>query len=383
MILVISWAMMLNIAKLIRDRMIMQNKADNIALSLATQKARVYNFLGGTNYLMGMILSLGMNPRLQQLPSYSTNVIGGLPATMISMAENPLSDVKHRTAGNTQSNGVEKIKAAVKGIQAAQTAAMYAYGVYYASVMEDNISSDYNIVVLPLPSAENLENPEQYFGLKKNSKGIQYYKTINLVCVDLGVHLHLHTLGKKKFGNKEKYSWLVEGEDMHEQKIAVIMRKKSTRTNNPLFMNLLDIKYPEVIVFSAAAAYNTRGTMFPAREDTFTGATLLTASAAELSAEWQLALFALVAKNAVSFGPYGVAAAIIAIGGAGINYEINQISNSKDIRGIFPTFIPFLFQVTNKNNPISAYEEVVKEDKNGRRGGWAAHLVPFKTTENN
>jgi hypothetical protein len=244
--------------------------------------------------------------------------------------------------------------------------------------MEDNFSSDYNIVVLPLPSTENLKNPETYFGLKKNSKGIQYYKTINLECIDLGIQLHLHTLAREKLGDKEKYSWLVEGEDMHEQKIVVAMRKKPNAKNNPLFMQFLDIKYPEVIVFSASAAYNTRGTMFPTKEDTFTGATLLTAGAAEASAAWQLALFALVAKNAVSFGPYGVAAALIAIGGAGINYEINQLANSRNIRGIIPTFNPLLFQVINKDNPISAYADVV-EEKNGRRGGWAAHLVPYRT----
>lgn len=45
--------------------MTMQNEADNIALSLATYKARVLNFLGNTNYLMGIILSLGMNPSLE------------------------------------------------------------------------------------------------------------------------------------------------------------------------------------------------------------------------------------------------------------------------------------------------------------------------------
>ncbi|MDR3253709.1 MAG: hypothetical protein LBT07_01930 [Endomicrobium sp.] len=65
--------MMLNIAQLIRNRMALQNEADNIALSLATYKARVLNFVGKTNYLMGTVLSLGMNPRVTQLASYSTN----------------------------------------------------------------------------------------------------------------------------------------------------------------------------------------------------------------------------------------------------------------------------------------------------------------------
>ncbi|MDR3275013.1 MAG: hypothetical protein LBS81_03395 [Endomicrobium sp.] len=109
-ILVISWAMMLNIACLIRDRIRLQNEADYIALSIATYKARVLNFLGGTNYLIGEILSLSMNPRITQLASYSTDIIGGFPATMYPSFENPLSDIKHETFGHKKDDGVRKIK---------------------------------------------------------------------------------------------------------------------------------------------------------------------------------------------------------------------------------------------------------------------------------
>ncbi|MDR3243872.1 MAG: hypothetical protein LBT79_03900, partial [Elusimicrobiota bacterium] len=60
LIVIISWAMMLNISMLIIERMKMQNEADNIAYGLAVQKARVYNTLGGINYLIGSVLSLAM-----------------------------------------------------------------------------------------------------------------------------------------------------------------------------------------------------------------------------------------------------------------------------------------------------------------------------------
>jgi hypothetical protein len=59
-VLVISWAMMLNIAKLLTDRMIMQNVADNSALSVAVYKARVLNALGYLNYLMAATLYDGV-----------------------------------------------------------------------------------------------------------------------------------------------------------------------------------------------------------------------------------------------------------------------------------------------------------------------------------
>src|SRR3989339_34221 len=60
-VLIISWAMLLNIAKLLRDRMVMQNAADNAAISVAVYKARVLNTLGKMNYLIACALYGGEN----------------------------------------------------------------------------------------------------------------------------------------------------------------------------------------------------------------------------------------------------------------------------------------------------------------------------------
>ena len=83
LILVLSWAMMLNIAKIIRDRMNMQNAADNIALSIATHKARTMNLVAGLNYIMGITLALGTDPFIQ-MPSFNTDIIAAYPAGDIS-----------------------------------------------------------------------------------------------------------------------------------------------------------------------------------------------------------------------------------------------------------------------------------------------------------
>ena len=45
MILIISWAMLINIAKIIRDRMILQNNLDNAVVSVANLQARTLNLL--------------------------------------------------------------------------------------------------------------------------------------------------------------------------------------------------------------------------------------------------------------------------------------------------------------------------------------------------
>ena len=54
--LIICWAMMLNIAKLLLDRMVLQNAADNAVMSVAVCKARLLNRLGQLNYLIACAL---------------------------------------------------------------------------------------------------------------------------------------------------------------------------------------------------------------------------------------------------------------------------------------------------------------------------------------
>lgn len=348
-ILVISCAMMLNIANLIRNRMIMQNKADNIALSLATYKARVLNFLGGTNYLMGTALSLGMNPRGIQLSSYSTDAIGGFPATMLLSSENPFSDLKHKTFYNKQDSGVKKIKQMVDSLQKIQDAAIKGYNIYYLSILKDNISKDYNVILLP-------SKPEKNLGLKRNSKGIQYYSTVNVPCVHLSSDKHFHFLKRDKY-KKSDYSWFVEGNRFSEQKIKVILTQKSDN-KKPLFAKLLGINYPRITVFSAAAPYNAKGSMFPKKEDTFTGATKTTGSLVEIASAKQLGLMAKAVAHIFSFGPPAAVVATAAEIAITVNYAESKRNTAK------------LFNKNNEDNPIDAY-------LNSKTGGWAAHLVPY------
>ncbi|MDR3257042.1 MAG: hypothetical protein LBT18_05330 [Endomicrobium sp.] len=349
-ILVISWAMMLNIARLIRNRMILQNEADNIALSLAAYKARVLNFLGGTNYLIGMILSLGMNPRVTQLASYSTDIIGGFPATMNSSYENPLSDLKHKIAANKQNGGVQKIKFIVDTLQKMQDVAIKGYAIYYYNILANNSNKDYNILLFPV-------HPDNNLGLKRNSKGIQYYFTINDICIYLDYATHFHFLTRSKY-KKSKYSWFVEGEKFNEQKVKVVLRQK-TDNKSPLFAKLLKIQYPQLVVYSAAAPYNVKGSMFPKKEDTFTGATALTASLVEVSSLLQLAIMTKTVANSSALGPQATPFIALAEAAIAINYLESKKATAQLLSG--------------KDNPIDAYLKA-------KNGGWAAHLVPYNHT---
>jgi hypothetical protein len=224
---VISWAMILNIACLIRDRIRLQNEADCIVLSLATYKARVLNFLGGTNYLIGEVLSLGINPRITQLVSYSTDMIGGFPATMKPSFESPLSDLKHETFGHKNDEGVRKIKYIIDTIQKVQDLAIKSYYAYHYSILSSNIFKDYNVLLFT-------SRPEKNLGLKRNSKGINYYSTINLACIYLDASMHFHVLSRNKY-KQSKYSWFVEGEKFYGQKSKSCSLQKNREKKTYIF----------------------------------------------------------------------------------------------------------------------------------------------------
>ncbi|MDR0977690.1 MAG: hypothetical protein LBL71_01445 [Endomicrobium sp.] len=354
LLLVISWAMMLNISCLIIHRMKLQNEADCTALSIAAYKARVLNFLGNTNYLMAEILSLGMNARITQLVSYSTDVVCGFPATMNYPIENPMSDLKHKIKHYKKDNGVKIIKSIVDAIQRAQDTAVKSYYSYYYTLLSKNASANknYNIIVLPV-------KPDKNLGLKRNSKGINYYSTINSVCVYLGPSKHFHILHKNKY-KRSRYSWFVRGEKFSNQKVKVILREK-TSTVKPLFSKLIGIHYPQITVFSAASPYNVNGPMFPGTEDSFTGATKMTMVLAETASLLQLALLEKAIAHACFFGPYVlpfVAGAEAALAG---NYLLSKEAS--------------LRLASKRDNPIDAY-------LNAKSGGWGAHLVPYGKKDN-
>jgi competence protein ComGC len=58
--LIICWSMMINIAKLLKDRTMMQNAADNAALSMAVNQARTMNILNKFDLIIESILYDGL-----------------------------------------------------------------------------------------------------------------------------------------------------------------------------------------------------------------------------------------------------------------------------------------------------------------------------------
>lgn len=364
LILVLSWAMMLNIAKIIRDRMNMQNAADNIALSIATHKARTMNLVAGLNYIMGITLALGTDPFFIQMPSFNTDIIAAYPTGDISRS------------WSREYSSVKRMKEIVEALKKAQDIALISHLTYVDTLIAEYNLKGYGLIVSPA-ALPTIANAQRIFGLERNDNGIKYLYTYN---GDFnGLHFVfnqssdifdfddsdpdssnklLEKLKSILFLNRKVYaksdtSWYISTEDIYKQKIKVNLSDENLLNNEnrytPLFGNLLGIRKPVIIVRSAASIYNTKGTMFPDKKGKNTGyPNLSVAIPFKTLIAKQFAVFSIKLYSKV---PKIVATVIV--GFIAGNIALNMF-----------------LAVNDKNNPIDAYLD-------SRKGGWAAHLVPY------
>ncbi|MCL2144861.1 MAG: hypothetical protein FWH43_05160 [Endomicrobia bacterium] len=411
LILVISWAMMLNIAKLIRDRMIMQNLADNTALSISTHKARTMNFVGACNYLIGFFLRMGTRGEFVQMSTYGTDMVASFPFGDWQQGSN-----------SALSSGVSGLKDVVDFLQKAQEVAMVAHFAYIVISCKDIISKGYIPVIMPLPisikdfnmdmisnpSAGVIEMAEKHFGLKRNMKGITYKKTENVTAGPvhyvytkmLGLELkniffeqvsNIPGIGSilglfgdsidelwdkvmEAFGidasdytdaptyAKKEYSWYIMADNFKDQKMQIALIKRSNDNNKPLFSKWLEISYPDMFAFSASAIYNTKnndkfkttGIMFPEKESELLG-TL--SPAAEVLLVLPTGIQTVILDAQLSDIPViGWIAAIVVSAYIAVS-KVGMVKMSVD--GI-------------PDSPINNYVDA-------KDSGWGAHLVPYRT----
>ncbi|MDR2860777.1 MAG: Tad domain-containing protein [Elusimicrobiota bacterium] len=288
MIIVLSWAMMLNIARLISDRMKMQNIADNAALSIATHRARTLNYVANLNYLIGVTLSLGTNPGsgYWMTPSYNIDHIG--------------ATIGFQGSSTGQNNGnVASLKFAVDAMTVLQTLMFYMHLLYENNLAYKLGQEGYTLLAEPYPNIAVFAQPQNLwdlikndpmqaisliqnliklspadvtaeFGLKRNKNKVKYKKTkVNKWFLGLNRQAKYYDKGSSY---KDGDSWLVSTDDITNQKVTVVLQQNKDNTYKPLFSRLLNISMPVMRARSAAIVYNTKGTMFPKTEDKFTGA---------------------------------------------------------------------------------------------------------------
>jgi len=305
-------------------------------------------------------------------------------------------DNKSGSGVKTLDDDVAKLKKLVDAIKTAQELAMKAHLLYVAKLAVEYNTNGYNMVVLPLmvSGTEILptkENAEKYFGLKRNSKGIKYLKTVNIdndfiphtvanpfplaaiikyardklggiISEDDAKSVEdMLGLGDDIYEEKvyEQYpeSWYITADNFSEQKTFVILRDNTAHYSSPLFARLLDIKQPKAVVYSAAAAYNTKGTMFPTEESDLLG-----------PSDTQLVSYA---GTALQAGIY----ILRIVKQDKTPYRILSIGVTAYLAGM-TIYVASKISDGEKNSPISNYNKA-------KSGGWAAHLTPYKVEEEN
>ena len=385
-ILILSWAMMLNIAKVLRDKMILQNTVDNAAISIANLSARTLNLLGQTNYLMATVLStagypesltfdtllnkhvskwmrgpveilLVYTPRLY-VPSFSTDKVCG------SMIPGPLCDYKCHSI-NTQYKGVKNLIDTVQKIQKFQDLLIANYATQYLLLLKSFSKDNMQIVVMPSRFLKditdfnfgnfslNILNPRAYLGIKRNSKKIKYYKTKNYCFNIKAVHAHFVKAEEYK---TDEYSWYVQDENFYDKKF-VASGRKSLNKNYPLFKRVFNINMPSLIAVSAAGLYNVKGSMFPEKETVSTGANLAIAT---------LSSFTLLAKQSEMLIDLAKKVSMIKIIGDALALVICGLEADMMATAIYN----FYKAKDDKQTPIYKYNQA-------EYGGWDSHLVPL------
>lgn len=293
-VLVLCWAMIVNIAKLVKDRMMMQNAADNAALSVAVYKARVLNKLGQLNFLIGCTLygtEFGVSNYFHggvfagpygicsPVPLYVPMAAVDDQQKIACVADIMSLGIPKCAGGTGSGSGeasqaVSAIRNFAKGMVAAQDSLRLPFpglAVVYANKIakrqelnadDDECGADLVAVTSGLS-----------LGLERNENGIKYFKTkttyvsIPPVPIVLPPGAHGHLWLTEDYAEEEK-SWLYADKDKFykNQKITVVATKYGDSDSNkgyPLIGNWFGISWPTVMTTASAGVYNTKGSMFP------------------------------------------------------------------------------------------------------------------------
>lgn len=382
-VLVMSWAMIVNIAKLLRDRIMMQNAVDNAAYSAAVYRARTLNLIGQLNELMASTLAAGAFPALVPVPLYSCSFVGGSPPKL----PYPFCDYCCRGGlgeYHVDYGGVVRLRSIVNRIRQFQKGLVAAYVPVSVRLVrevgrrqEANAAGEYTgadvTVVVPGHMASSVirkisgggsspsltdtlssASPEKLLGLRRIGQKITYYKTINIGIWYFGHH---HFVLPRQWC-KDDVAWYRMDNSFHQQKLIAIAVKKPQSPSNrgyPWFGRFIGLSsWPPIITVAAAAVYNTAGPMFPDTDDSCTGI------------RWELLIPSLAFTN-IQLSEMRILAlklAAIPFIGQGLSVTIKITTETVRLVALAATA-----QALSDTTPVSAYEKA-------RSGGWDAHLVP-------
>lgn len=363
-----AWAAIINIAKLLQERMMMQNAADNAALAVAQYQARVLNTIGYLNNSIGRALAAGAFPALTPIALYNQQYVGHpadakckMPPTFMGLGFESREESRHIAAlaslVKTYSEAQKKLVdmyPAVSQLIANEVAARQQYD------SDDNKTGARLAVVYPLKIS----------GLKKNDLKIKYYKTkIHEVSWPQGKHAHIFLPEEYR---TDDISWYyIDNENLFaaNRKITVTVVKPPPK-GYPTFGKLLGIRFSNpwlgTTAVASAAAYNPRGPSFPLKKNNSTGMSIQTMPIAMTQLNKSLQEMSRLAAEVGSIPIIGGALAGVA---GTLAATVSAVAT-----------VSVTYAMTSSETPIKRYDESANPENNltgtTLEYGWEAHLVP-------
>jgi len=365
--LIAAWGTIINLSKLLQERMMLQNAADNAALSVAQYQSRVLNLLSYLNNSIGRALASGAYPVLTPIALYNQQYVGHPGDARCQM---PKTFLGFGYEKREESRSVATIASLVKTYSEAQENLIRMYPVV-AQLLANEVAARQQYdsdgkktgadlaVVFPLTIA----------GLKKNDLNVRYYKTIvHEVSWPPGKHAHIFLPEEYR---TDRVSWYyIDNKNTFasNRKITVTVFKKAPQ-GYPILSGImkLDGRNPWVATscVASAAAYNPRGPSFPMEKNNSTGMSFQTMPIAIVQLGKSLEEMSRLAREVGD---------IPVVGGALAGF-VGSLAATVQVIGIASVTMA----MTSEDTPIKRYDESSNpafDMGTAMKYGWQAHLVP-------
>lgn len=253
--LVMFWMTVVNVGKMVRDRIMLQNAADAAAQSAVCVKARALNSIGSINALLGVpVQSLGGIP----LEPLIELVLGDAPIIkpikkLIAKFLRKLNFPEVIVWWPYLGTGLPNLY--VKSWITLQEFYNYTLGGVLAYIIAHNVAKENGAdYIIASPNIFSLDG-----ALERNEGLIVYCDTVEILGVPIPIPTDWQYDAKRWLELKED-----EDEVHNALKVTVVAFKKAERGFYPLGKGLLGIdKMPAICAIASARPYNTRGPMFP------------------------------------------------------------------------------------------------------------------------
>jgi len=263
LIFCLFWFTLLNLGKLMKDKIMMQNSADNSALSCSVLRARALNQLGVLNAVLGM-------------PGFGV-YIPGLGFTIGKTSYVWWIEPPHKKIGkHTYKDKVKLARKAIRNIIAIQDSIVKTYGGGTSFIYSRKIARRQEInssnketgadEIIPLTSFS--------LNLKRNLGDIVYLYTTEIYIPPTPVspEIWIWPIPYPYEEERKSKRWLQQdSKNFHRQMTKIIAYKKRNSLSNagyPVGSDLLGLKkWPDIKTIASSCVYNKKGPMFPKEND--------------------------------------------------------------------------------------------------------------------